>query len=176
MNVTSILLSINTSNMGEVLGILLSKKNHQDLLTVEFPPKYDQHWLHTRVTVLLISFLGLHVFSNIIVEPSMYQLDCEHVSDRVKTTTSKTAVELAEHRSKPAASGTSVVSMLSISLFLPPYDNIEGLNLVSVCIDGNGGKLQSIPQPFGTRHTSRIMGIALLDFGATVASILSPSL
>jgi hypothetical protein len=71
--------------------------------------------------------------------------------------------------------GSSVASILSISPCPPPYDNEEGLQLVSVCRDGIRGKLQRIPLPFGRRRTSRILGTALLDFGAAVASILRVS-
>jgi hypothetical protein len=48
--------------------------------------------------------------------------------------------------------------------------------LVSVCRDSIRGKLQRIPLPFGRRRPSRVLGSALLDFGAAVASIIGLSL
>jgi hypothetical protein len=89
--------------MGQVLAILLSKYTHHDLLTGKFVAKRGQYHLHTRATVPLISFSGLHVCSNIIVEPSRYQLGRENVRDNDETTISKTAVALVRTNQKPAA-------------------------------------------------------------------------
>jgi hypothetical protein len=80
---------VNAIDMGQVMAILRPKYNHQDLLTGEFHSKCDQHHFHTHVIVHLISFSGLHLFSIIIVEPSMHQLGCENVRDHDETTIPK---------------------------------------------------------------------------------------
>jgi hypothetical protein len=58
----------------------------------------------------------------------MYQLGRENVRNNDETTISKAEVELSLAPIKSQLqTGTSVASILSISLFPPPYDNVEGI-------------------------------------------------
>jgi len=79
----------------------------------------------------------------------MYQLGRENVRDHDETTISKTAVELTRTDQTQLHTGTCVASILSISPFPPPYDNVEGIQSTPSSRDGNGDKLQRIPLPFG---------------------------
>jgi hypothetical protein len=70
----------------------------------------------------------------------MYQLGRENVLDHDETTISKTAAEPARTDQNQLHTGTSVASILSISLFPPPYDSQKRLQSTLVSMGFIGTK------------------------------------